>query len=146
MPHHSSISVVQHVIRLVVMSATCCADISYVSSLSLRTRLSPQIKIERIQTCPKRVLLNTSRIQDSRFKVPGRTLPCTLDLESWIRGVFNRIRLNTECRAFRIVNSRYFVLYYCRYRAVQYGNLTMVMLCFSGCCLLALLLLLSLTR
>ena len=49
----------------------------------------------RIQTYSKRILLNTPRIQDSRFKVPGRTLPCTLNLESWIRGVFNRIRLNT---------------------------------------------------
>ena len=32
------------------------------------------------------------RIQDSRFKVQGKVLPGTLNLESWIRGVFNRIR------------------------------------------------------
>ena len=43
----------------------------------------------------KRILLNTPRIQDSRFKVQGKVLPGTLNLESWIRGVFNRIRLNT---------------------------------------------------
>ena len=49
----------------------------------------------RIQTYSKRILLNTPRIQDSRFKVQGKVLPGTLNLESWIRGVFNRIRLNT---------------------------------------------------
>ena len=31
---------------------------------------------------------------DPRFKVQGKVLPGTLNLESWIRGVF-RIRLNT---------------------------------------------------
>ena len=65
---------------------------SYVSSLSSSAKLSPRTQIGRIQTYSKRILLNTPRIQDSRFKVPGRTLPCTLNLESWIRGVFNRIR------------------------------------------------------
>ena len=69
---------------------------SYVSSLSSSAKLSPRTQIGRIQSYSKRILLNTPRIQDSRFKVPGRTLPCTLNLESWIRGVFNRIRLNTE--------------------------------------------------
>ena len=29
---------------------------------------------------------------DPRFKVQGKVLPGTLNLESWIRGVFNRIR------------------------------------------------------
>ena len=65
---------------------------SYVSSFSSSAKLSPRTKIGRIQRYSKRILLNTPRIQDSRFKVPGRTLPCTLNLESWIRGVFNRIR------------------------------------------------------
>ena len=65
---------------------------SYVSSLSSNAKFSPRTQIGRIQTYSKRILLNTPRIQDSRFKVPGRTLPCTLNLESWIRGVFNRIR------------------------------------------------------
>ena len=65
---------------------------SYVSSSSSSAKLSPRTQIGRIQTYSKRILLNTPRIQDSRFKVPGRTLPCTLNLESWIRGVFNRIR------------------------------------------------------
>ena len=65
---------------------------SYVSSLSSSAKLSPWTQIGRIQRYSKRILLNTPRIQDSRFKVPGRTLPCTLNLESWIRGVFNRIR------------------------------------------------------
>ena len=46
----------------------------------------------RIQTYSIRILLNAPRIQDSRFKVQGKVLPCTLNLESWIRGVFNRIR------------------------------------------------------
>ena len=62
---------------------------SYVSSLSSSAKLSPRTQIGRIQTYSKRILLNARRIQDSRFKVPGRTLPCTLNLESWIRGVFN---------------------------------------------------------
>ena len=65
---------------------------SYVSSSSSSAKLAPRTQIGRIQTYSKRILLNTPRIQDSRFKVPGRTLPCTLNLESWIRGVFNRIR------------------------------------------------------
>ena len=65
---------------------------SYVSSLSSSAKFSPRTQIGRIQTYSKRILLNMPRIQDSRFKVPGRTLPCTLNLESWIRGVFNRIR------------------------------------------------------
>ena len=46
---------------------------SYVSSVSSSTKLSPRTKIGRIQT-----------------------YSCTLNFESWIRGVFNRIRLNTE--------------------------------------------------
>ena len=45
----------------------------------------------RIQMYSKRILLNTPRIQDSTFKVQGKVLPGTLNLESWIRGVFNRI-------------------------------------------------------
>ena len=65
---------------------------SYVSSLSSSAKLSPRTQMGRTQRYSKRILLNTPRIQDSRFKVPGRTLPCTLNLESWIRGVFNRIR------------------------------------------------------
>ena len=65
---------------------------SYVSSLSSSAKLSPRTQIGRIRRYSKRILLNTPRIQDSRFKVPGRTLPCTLNLESWIRGIFNRIR------------------------------------------------------
>ena len=105
---------------------------SYVSSLSSSAKLSPRTQIGRIQTYSKRILLNTPRIQDSRFKVPGRTLPCTLNLESWIRGVFNRIRfeyvwirnvavwpLHFVFRACRCsVDSRRFVLYrYYRFRA-----------------------------
>ena len=64
---------------------------SYLSSLSSSAKLSPRTQIGRIQRYSKHILLNTPRIQDSKFKVPGRTLPCTLNLESWIRGVFNRI-------------------------------------------------------
>ena len=55
---------------------------SYVSSLSSSAKLSPRTQIGRIQSYSKRILLNTPRIQDSRFKVPGRTLPCTLNLGS----------------------------------------------------------------
>ena len=65
---------------------------SYVSSSSSSAKLSPRTQIGRIQTYSKRILLNTPRIQDSRFKVQGKVLPGTLNLESWIRGVFNRIR------------------------------------------------------
>ena len=65
---------------------------SYVSSLSSSAKLSPRTQIGRIQRYSKRILLNTPRIQDSRFKVQGKVLPGTLNLESWIRGVFNRIR------------------------------------------------------
>ena len=36
----------------------------------------------RIQTDSGRIQVNTPRIQDSRFKVPGGSLPCTLNLES----------------------------------------------------------------
>ena len=76
--------------RRALMGSGACLWIG--SSLSFNTKLSPRTKIGRIQTYSKRILLNTPRIQDSRFKVPGRTLPCTLNLESWIRGVFKRIR------------------------------------------------------
>ena len=56
------------------------------------TKCNGQTATFRIQTYSKRILLNTPRIQDSRFKVQGKVLPGTLNLESWIRGVFNRIR------------------------------------------------------
>ena len=36
----------------------------------------------RIQTDSGRIQLNTPRIQDSRFKVQGKLLPGTLNLES----------------------------------------------------------------
>ena len=36
----------------------------------------------RIQTDSGRIQLNTTRIQDSRFKVQGKLLPGTLNLES----------------------------------------------------------------
>ena len=39
-------------------------------------------KLQGIQTDSGRIQLNTPPIQDSRFKVPGRSLPCTLNLES----------------------------------------------------------------
>ena len=58
----------------------------------------------------KRILLNTPRIQDSRFKVQGRTLPCTLNLESWIRGAFNRIRIEYVC--IRILRFDHCILYF----------------------------------
>ena len=46
----------------------------------------------RIQTYSKRILLNTPRIQDSRFKVPGQSSPW--HLESWILDP-RRIQQNT---------------------------------------------------
>ena len=39
-------------------------------------------QLQGLQTDSGRIQLNTPRIQDSRFKVPGRSLPCTLNLES----------------------------------------------------------------
>ena len=113
-------------------------------SYLLSTKLSLRNKIERIQMDSERIQLNMPRIQDSTFKVAGRTLPCTLNLGSGgysIEYVLNPFEcgmlrfdhyLHFAFRACHSVNSRVAVLY--RIRAVHDGNLIPVMLCFFGCC------------
>ena len=73
-----------------------------------RHSLSPRTQLQGIQTDSGRIQLNTARIQDSRFKVPGRSLPCTLNLESEaysidpVVGSGARVLYSTTCKKVRI--------------------------------------------
>ena len=87
-----------HMLIYLLLVCRCCYYVyiyiympvdCYVSSFSLNTKA---LAADEDRAYSKRILLNTPRIQDSRFKVQGKVLPGTLNLESWIRGVFNRIR------------------------------------------------------